>query len=71
MWFEPVFEELQTELFAGHIAERLLKVYTMCNNEAQPTHGLVAHFSKDIHGTSDYMRGNMASFNDKNNRFLA
>ena len=65
-WFEPVFEVLKDELYAGHLAERMIQVYLMVTDQTfTPIEGVVRHQRLDSHGTLDYSTGNLESFNKK------
>ena len=65
-WFTPAFGALENHQLAGHLAERMLHVYTMLTYPAQVLPGLFHHDSLDCHGTKDLFMGNLASYNEKN-----
>lgn len=62
----PLIEDYQ---FGGHIAERLLTVYTSLTHPPQYLTGLFTHQSMDVHGTGALMRGDMATFAEKTATF--
>jgi len=67
---EPSFGILGAEPFGGHAAERLLQVYCLLTHPAQRGDNLFLHQSKDVHGTGAYMRGDIATYQVRNNEFL-
>ena len=70
LWFEPAFEELKDELYAGHLAERMIQPYLMAHMKTfAPIHGMATHQALDCHGTSAYARNDLDSFNNKSLRF--
>jgi hypothetical protein len=69
-WVHPIFDLAQEHVLAGHAAERMLNIYTKITSEPAYLPGLFRHDSKDCHGTSDFMRGDMDSFERKNREFL-
>lgn len=70
MWFEPAFDVFKTELYAGHLAERMIQPYLMANGQGFiALEGLVQHQSLDCHGTMDVGMGNMQGFYQKSLTF--
>ena len=70
LWFEPAFNVFKDELFAGHLAERMIQPYLMATDQSFASlEGLVQHQSLDCHGTKDIGMGNMQSFHDKSLTF--
>lgn len=69
-WFEPAFDVLKDELYAGHLAERMVHTYLMCTDQTFiPIEGMVRHQSLDSHGTMAHSAGNFESFNSKSLTF--
>lgn len=69
-WVRPMFDLAQGHVLAGHVAERMLNIYTKTTREAAYLPGLFRHDSRDCHGTSDFMRGDWESFERKNKDFM-
>ena len=68
-WFKPAFGVLEHEVFAGHIAERLLNVHTKITSPAEYLPNSILHKSLDVHGTKDLILGNIGSYQAKASTF--
>ncbi len=58
LWFEPLFAHWADDLWAGHLAERSVKAWTM--NTGDPERylpGVINHLHSDCHGTCSLMNG--------------
>ncbi len=58
LWFEPLFTYWADDLWAGHLAERTVKAWTMKTGDPERyLPGSIRHLSRDCHGTCSLMGG--------------
>lgn len=70
-WFKPTFEAVKDEVFAGHVAERMVKLYTAVTLPPHFLLGRVIHQAKDSHGTGSLMSGNKEEYELKSKKFFS
>jgi len=69
-WFKPTFEAVKDEVFAGHIAERMVKLYTIGKIAPRFLPDRIIHQAKDCHGTGSLMSGNKEAYELKSKKFF-
>lgn len=65
LWFEPLFEVLGDNVFAGHLAERTVKAYVETHNGCDYLLGVMQHLAVDCHGTGALMAGNRKLYEER------
>jgi hypothetical protein len=60
-WFTPLFDAWVNDLWAGHLAERTVKAWSVTTgNVERYLPGVIVHHNQDTHGTCALMAGNVA-----------
>ena len=69
-WFDPLFTVFAPEVFAGHLAERTVKVFSTLTYPEQYLTGVISHAAADCHGTGALMCGNRSLYEARNASFM-
>lgn len=65
-WFKPFFDLWKDEVWAGHLAERTVKAWTMVRGAPERyLVGAIRHEARDCHGTGALMAGNVALHSER------
>lgn len=68
-WVEPIFDQISSNRYMGHIAERMVAAYACLTHPARYLHGMAHHVAMDCHGTGAAMAGSESSFIQKSLTF--